>query len=103
VRETFVRWLSDETTWIGIFENQDLGHHDNGRRIARSFDISTFDAATVGKDRAPDHQSIGLGWRYILVAKTTDLDTALVALEGRPHLAEIRGAHGNAQPEARRR
>jgi hypothetical protein len=47
--QTFTRWLSDGSTWIGVFENQDLGHPDVGRRIALPYDDALFEQATVGK------------------------------------------------------
>jgi len=79
-RETFARWLADGETWIGIFENQDLGHYDIGRRVARPYDVSTWDKAIVGLSGCADHATIGLGWRYVLKLKTKDLDAALAAL-----------------------
>ena len=79
-RETFTRWLKDGETWIGVFENQDLGHRDLGRRVALPFDVAKFDAAVLGLTGAPDHASIGLGWRYVLKVKTRNVDEALTAL-----------------------
>lgn len=76
-RETFTRWLKDGTTWIGIFENQDLSHYDLGRRVARPYDDSVFDKATINLSGCADHASIGLGWRYVLKVKTRDVDEAL--------------------------
>ncbi len=79
--QTFTRWLKDGQTWIGCFENQDLGHPDLGRRVVMPYDVRQFDGATVGKTTAPDHRSIGLGWRYILTAKVRTVAEALSFLE----------------------
>jgi len=83
-RETFERWLSDGTTWIGIFENHDLGHSDLGRRIARPYDASQEEVAKLKSTTASDHKAIGFGWRYILVAKCHTADEAIAALEAKP-------------------
>lgn len=79
-RDTFARWLSDGETWIGVFENHDLSHPDRGRRVALAFDNATKGEAKVGTSRAPDHRTIGLGWRYLLVAICTTPEEALAAL-----------------------
>jgi len=80
-RATFDRWLSDGTSWIGVFENHDLGHPDIGRRVARVFDIGDLPLAKIGSTRAPDHDEIGLGWRYILVAACDTTDKAMDAMK----------------------
>lgn len=77
VEKTFQRWLEDGKSWIGIFENHDLGHHDLGRRVAFQYDESQWDKAERNSCRAPDHNAIGLGWRYELVAKCRTADAAL--------------------------
>jgi hypothetical protein len=86
IEQTFTRWLSDNTTWIGVFENKDLGHIDVGRRIAVPYDISQFEAAQIGVARASDSAIIGLGWRYVLVAKSHSVEGAIAAL--RPFVEE---------------
>ena len=75
-------WFSDPDTWVGIFENHDLGHPQVGLRCAFPFRISdgSLDKAEVNKTRAPDGRTIGLGWRYLLVAKCKDADATLIAL-----------------------
>ena len=82
IPSTIERWLSDGDTWIGVFENHDLGSQRVGERCAFPFSASdgSFDTATLGKTRAPDGKTIGLGWRYILVAKTRDTKEAIDAL-----------------------
>lgn len=79
--QTFERWLHDGQTFIAGFENQDLGHPDLGRRIVVPYDVAKIDLAIVGKTTAPDHRTIGLGWRYILKAKFTTAAEALAFLE----------------------
>jgi len=81
-REVFERWVSDPTTWIGVFENHALDSVNAGHKIALSFDMASFDDAIVGNTRAPDHKAIGTGWKYVLVCKTRDVDEALTALGG---------------------
>ena len=68
-RDTFTRWLSDPETWVGVFENQDLSSSQPGHRVGLCFDMETWDDAHANKTSAPDHPSIGLGWRYILIGK----------------------------------
>lgn len=85
-RATFERWLSDGSTWIGVFENKDLSHPEVGRRIAVPYDDSLLDQVRVGATRGPDGWdtrgvSHGPGWRYILVAVERTADAALRALE----------------------
>jgi hypothetical protein len=89
-RETFTRWLADGRTWIGVFQNHDLGHHDVGRRIAVPFDTrrKLLGARLPLQSPAPDHLTrktgLGPGWRYLLVAKADTVDAAIAALkEGR--------------------
>lgn len=75
-------WLVDGDTWIGVFENHDLGHPAMGRRCAFPFSLSdgSYEGSEIGKTRAPDGKTIGLGWRYILVWKGTDPDEAMKEL-----------------------
>ena len=77
----FEKWLADGETWIGIFENHDLGHYDIGRRIAMSFDDSLWDKAELKKTRSPDHKAIGFGWRYLLICRTHDVAEAEMFIE----------------------
>ena len=82
-REVFERWLSDGQTWIGVFENQAFDSANLGHRFALSFWMSSFDSAEIGKTRGPD-TAAGLGWKYILICKTTDATEALEAF-GKEH------------------
>ena len=77
--ETFERWLSDGESWIGVFENHDLGHPDAGRRVAFCFDVDDWDKGTT-TTHAPDHKEIGLGWRYLLISKHRTVEGALKAM-----------------------
>ena len=75
-------WLSKG--WkIGVFENMDLGARMVGHRIALPFG-DEFDAAEIGKAKAPDSPSYGMGWRYILIAKPLTAEDAadLIFREG---------------------
>lgn len=80
--ETFTRWVSDGATFIGIFENQDLGSREVGRRFAMPFDASLDEKAVVGVTRAPDTKQHGLGWRYLLIEKTRNADIAECWMNG---------------------
>lgn len=75
--EKLKRWVGDGTTWIGVFENHDLGHRLAGQRCAFPFDDRFWDSAVIGSTKAPDGVHIGLGWRWILIAKTRDPNEAL--------------------------
>ena len=81
MKETFTRWLADGSSWIGVFQNQDLGHSDRGRKIALCYDDSQFYGMAVGQARAPDHRDIGMGWRYVLQAKCRTTDEAVAAMQ----------------------
>lgn len=72
-RDTVTRWFADGTTWVGVFQNADLGSFAPGHRVAIPFDVKDFDRATIGRDRAPEMvRKYGLiPWQYILVAKCT--------------------------------
>lgn len=75
-KKTIERWLSDGTTWVGVFENKDLSHPDIGRRTAVPYDMNCFDAAVIGRDRAPEfiRQHGMIPWQYILVEKCKTLE-----------------------------
>lgn len=78
-RGTFERWLSDGESWIGCFENKDFGSRDMGSRVALCFDDSQWDAVELG-GRAPDVNLSpinGIGWRWLLIAKTRAVDEVL--------------------------
>ena len=79
---TCLKWLHDGDTWLGVFENQDLGHPEIGRRCIFPFPLSdgSWDAAKEGETRAPDGKHIGMGWRYTLMLKTKDANQAVDAL-----------------------
>lgn len=65
--------------WIGVFENHDMSHPELGRRFALLFDKNQFDSAVIGSTRAPDTK-MGLGWRYLLVAKCLNTDDVMGAM-----------------------
>lgn len=92
--ETFDRWLSDGETWIGIFENHDLGHPDVGRRIALSYHLADKDQAEVGKTRAPD-TGVGMGWRYILIWKARTTQEAIAIMERKDVIVRNHGTLGS--------
>jgi hypothetical protein len=75
-------WFNDADTWVGVFENHDLGHPDRGLRCAFPFAISdgSMEKSIVGQTRAPDGRIIGMGWRYLLVAKCSTAEEALAHL-----------------------
>ena len=83
MRETFERWLADGQSWIGVFENKALDSGDVGKRVAFVYDIADMDKAEVGKLRAPD-SNVGVGWKYILIAKATTVDQALALMSPEP-------------------
>lgn len=80
-REAVTRWLSDGDTWVGVFENKELGP-SLGHRFALPFALSdgSFDKVEVGKSRAPDTRFY-IGWRYILVAKCKTVDEVMALIE----------------------
>ena len=76
------RWFADGKTWVGVFENKDLGHQNQGHRIGLPFDIARKSTAVLNHSHAPDG-SYGLGWRYILVAKCTTTQEVIDNLKER--------------------
>lgn len=78
-RERLERWFADEDTVACIFENHDLGSRMVGTRIALPYRKAEAQQMRIKIDRAPD-TSMGLGWRYILVAKCDDVQATLEAL-----------------------
>jgi len=79
--EKLYSWLASGDTWVGVFENHDLGHADRGRRVAMPFSMADYQRADIGSTHAPDMPGIGLGWRYILIAKCRSADDALHVLD----------------------
>lgn len=79
LRAQLQSWFTDPDTWAGVFENQDLGSQYIGERCCFPFKLSdgSFDAAVIGTTSAPNGKTIGLGWRYILVAKCQGPDEVL--------------------------
>lgn len=77
-REAVTRWLAEPDTWVGVFENHDLGHPNVGHCFAIPFRLSdgSFEQAEIGKTRAPD-TSLYIGWRYILIAKCKTVDEVM--------------------------
>lgn len=94
--QIFTRWLADGETWIGIFENHDLGSRDVGLRRAWSYDLAKIDEAKVGKTRAPDTEE-GLGWRYILIFKALTLQEAVAMMDRKDVIVRNHGTLGSFQ------
>jgi hypothetical protein len=84
IEETVARWFADPDTWAGVFENQALDSATCGERCAFPFKLSdgSFERAEVGKSHAPDGATIGLGWKYVLVAKCKFAEDAVAGLRG---------------------
>jgi hypothetical protein len=76
------RWFenADPGDWVGVFENNDLGHRDLGTKMGLLYDQSEWDKAVVGKTIGPDTAEFGLGWRYILIAKSESAAGAKCAM-----------------------
>ena len=77
--ERLIRWFTDPDTWVGVYENKELGHPDLGHRIAYPYTLESFDKAKIG-DRAPDTRQY-IGWRYLLIAKCRTVEECLQHLE----------------------
>lgn len=90
---TMERWLSDGESWIGVFQNHDLGHSQFGQRIALCFDVKVWDKGEIGKTKAPD-TSYGPGFRFILKAKCKTVAEAQAALEGKDPVQPPVAANG---------
>ena len=78
-------WLADGETFIGVFENKDLGHPELGHRIMLPYEDALFEAAILGKTTPPDMPYIGLGWRYLMVCKTRSSESAVCSLMDGKH------------------
>jgi len=78
---TIDRWFTDPDPgdWVGVFENQDMGHPDLGMKFGMLYGADQDDKATIMKTHAPD-TTFGLGWRYLLVAKCHTADEAKEAM-----------------------
>ena len=76
----FQTFLADGTSWIGIFENHDLGDAGVGTRIAFLFDDIYWERCVINITRAPETKTTGFGWRYILIAKCRTAEHALAVL-----------------------
>ena len=81
IDEVIDRWFDSANAgdWVGVFENHDLGHPDLGRRFAAFYDQDEWDRAELMRTTGPD-SSIGLGWRYLLVAKLRTPQAAKAAM-----------------------
>lgn len=77
--EQIVRWFQDRDTWVGVFENHDLGHPKVGAKVAAPFSKSQLDVAIIGRTHMPDTPTI-IGWRYILIAKCLTAEDAIKTL-----------------------
>jgi hypothetical protein len=63
----------DDGDWFGCFECAALDSQFIGERMVLTFDARQH--AELG-ERAPDTKSYGLGWRFLLKAKTESADDA---------------------------
>lgn len=81
-RQQIERWLADGETWVGVFENHDLGSHNVGDRIAIPFDIKQIELAHVGRMHAPElARKFGhIPWQMVLVTKCKTADEVEAAL-----------------------
>ncbi len=79
IRRALIRWFSDNDTVVGVFQNKDLGHPDIGRKVAFPYAAALGDEmrTKIGRMSAPDHEAIGLGWRYKLVSVADTVQEAL--------------------------
>jgi hypothetical protein len=59
--------LSDETTWMGIYENQAFDSANFGHRVGMFFDIGDWDRVVLGS-RAPESPQVA-GWKYCWLAR----------------------------------
>lgn len=83
LRAKLESYLDDGETFIGVFENMAMDSARHGLRIAFPFDTAQWDDAVIGKTHAPD-PSFDLGWKYILISKTTDVTEAFRILTASP-------------------
>lgn len=82
MHDTFARWLADDATVIGIFENRALDAAGVGDRIALPFERGPFlRTALIGSTPAPD-TSRGPGWKYLLVGIATTPNDAVTGMQG---------------------
>lgn len=89
MRAMFARW-TERGDIICVFENHDLGHYDMGRRVAIPFapelaiQFNVTGHLPTGVSmatQAPDNATIGLGWRYLLVARCSTVDDAMAVMD----------------------
>ena len=70
--------LSDEATWMGIYENQAFDSANFGHRVGMFFDIGDWDRVVLGS-RAPESPQVA-GWKYLLVGKARSAADAIQQL-----------------------
>lgn len=72
-------WL-DEGNIVGVFECKALDSVHAGTRFALPFDRAHDHDLVLGKTRAPDTTTFGMGWKFLLELKTTDAEIATAAI-----------------------
>jgi hypothetical protein len=75
------RWFdnADPGDWVGVFENHALDSATLGMRIGFLYGIEAWEKAVIGQTHAPD-SAMGLGWKFILVAKCKTREEAREAM-----------------------
>ena len=82
-KEKIAQWLQGHTA-VGVFQNKDLGHPQVGRKVAIPYDYDDLQEAEIGKTTCHDTAELGLGWRYILIAKCQTLQEVVDAMQEEP-------------------
>lgn len=67
------RWIARGDA-IGVFSNHDLSSANVGHKVFLPITNAERSSCIIGKTRAPDHHSYGLGWRYLLDEIATSID-----------------------------
>lgn len=82
IRERIDRQFAnaDPGDWMGVFENQDLGHPQLGQRVAFMFGAEDWDPGLLTRHTTAPDGSFGLGWRYTLVRMCKTADEAKAAM-----------------------
>lgn len=97
----FRAWLARGDA-IGVFQNVAMDSANCGHLCFMPITPGERIKVTVGQTRAPDHPSIGLGWKYILQEIVEDIARITFEEPKEPEPREVKRGRRKATAVARR-